>query len=372
MLRRLVFKIKWKLFALHQSIREINVKALQRQAISRINPKSEKVIIFFIPGAQMDTGKEKISGGLISIISLMEETKRIYSNSEKIVLCSTFFNHRKLFKLSSFENSADVFCINIIQDYFQSINEITLHIPELFVGDFVKKNAKSPWLKSISNVRLNILNQNIKLMPAIETLRQLRADYENLTITTAHRKYCTIEYQNKFEIPHHLLSVWISPDKYTKTDFKEKENLILLSPDNDEFNEEFIARMRDCSPNYRCVVIRNVTYEEYKRMITQAKFLVTSGEGLDAYFIETYFSGGVAFAFKNVDFFDDKYLHLDCLIEDGFVNFDDVIKKILSFDRDDKYTHCNSQVNRILEMDYNYNQYKTNLLSFYRGKYSIC
>jgi hypothetical protein len=53
-----------------KQIREIQIRKDQACEIKKFNSDVTKLIIFFIPGAEYITGKETISGGLISIVSL--------------------------------------------------------------------------------------------------------------------------------------------------------------------------------------------------------------------------------------------------------------------------------------------------------------
>jgi len=49
-------------------------------------------------------------------------------------------------------------------------------------------------------------------------------------------------------------------------------------------------------------IIRNLTYDQYKSLVSRAKWALTFGEGLDGYFIEPVFSGAIAFAVYNEQF----------------------------------------------------------------------
>jgi len=62
-------------------------------------------------------------------------------------------------------------------------------------------------------------------------------------------------------------------------------------------------------------VIKNLSYKEYKRTIGRAKWAVTFGEGLDGYFVETIFSGGISFAVYNDHFFPDEFKQLPTVFE---------------------------------------------------------
>jgi hypothetical protein len=363
--RLLRYKAEWK-----KQFREVDIRKIQNASIRKIDPKTEKIILFFIPGADYYSGKESISGGLISIISLAQETSLIYKETSVQVLCATYYKEHLIFKLSSFINETQVFSPVQIENYFSNVDELILHIPELYVADFVQNHQQNSWFKGISSIQINILNQNIQLMPDNNVLNELKSKFTNCTTTTAHKKYCNPYYRKLYGIPLHLLSVWISPENYVKKSVSEKDNLILFSPDNNELNQRLISFFSKEFPYFKLQVIKGLTYEEYKRLISRAKYLITTGEGLDAYFIETYFSGGVAFALKNMNFFDEKYLDLPCLFENQ-VNLEKLLLNLLEhYNIEEEYNVLNKKVGDLLSEDYSNKSYQHNLRKFYNKEYT--
>jgi hypothetical protein len=359
------YKAEWK-----KQFREVNIRKIQNASIRKINPKTEKLILFFIPGADYYSGKESISGGLISIVSLAQETSLIYKETSVQVLCATYYNEHLIFKLSSFINETQVFSPMQIESYFSNVNNLTLHIPELYVADFVQNHQQNSWFKGVNSIQINILNQNIQLMPINNVLNELKSKFTSCTITTAHKKYCNPYYRNSYGIPLHQLSVWISPENYIKKSGHEKESLILFSPDNKELTQRLISFFSHEIPSFKFQVIQGLSYEEYKELISRAKYLITTGEGLDAYFIETYFSGGVAFALKNLNFFDEKYLELPCLFEHQ-ENLGKLLHNLIEkYENADEYNQLNSSVSELLAEDYSYKSYQNNLRKFYNKEYT--
>lgn len=359
------YKAEWK-----KQFREVKIRRNQKASIGKIDPKTEKLVLFFIPGADYFSGKENISGGLISIVSLVQETSLIYQGTPTMVLCATYYNDHLVFKLSSFKNETDVYSPELIEKYFTNVRELILHIPELFVTDFVNNQQQNSWFISISSVQINVLNQNIQLMPDHNVLNELKTKFSTCTITTAHKKYCNPYYRNSYEIPLHQLSVWISPENYINTAVNEKENLILFSPDNKELTQGLISFFSNELPAFKFQVIQGLSYEEYKELISRAKYLITTGEGLDAYFIETYFCGGIAFALKNLNFFDEKYLNLPCLFEDDENLKQFLLNLIEQYSNEEEYKVLNQRVVNLLSEDYSYNSYQNNLKKFYNKEYT--
>lgn len=359
------YKAEWK-----KQFREFKIRKLQKASIRIIDPESEQLILFFIPGADYFTGKENISGGLISIVSLAQETTKIFEGEDTKILCSTYYGDHLIYKLTSFENETVILNPNLIESYFKHVKSLILHIPELFVEDFVLKQLNNRWIGSIENVHVNIMNQNIQLMPGVDLFRNLSNRFSNCTITTAHKKYCTQDLCFEYNFPIHQLSVWISPENYSNIDYSKKENLILFSPDNHSLSEQVIDYLQIKNNSYKFQIISGLSYEAYKELISKAKFVVTTGEGLDAYFIETYFSGGVAFAVKNLNFFDEKYLDLPCLFNEIEAIENQIEKLIVAFDNPENYKALNLDVHNLLSQDYSHQTYQENLKKFYKKEYT--
>jgi hypothetical protein len=363
--RLLKYKAEWK-----KQFRELKVRKQQRKAIENIDPTIEKAIIFFIPGVDYFTGIENITGGLMSIVSLAQESSKIVDNPPRVTICSTFYNEHLIYRLTTFENNVKILRPKLIERRFKEIKNLIVHIPELFVEDFVKYQCDNLWLRNINYVHINILNQNIQLMPPIEVINQLKQSFPKCTITAAHKKYCNEHFWKIFDMPLHLFSTYVSPELYRHRSFNQKEKLILFSPDNNNLNIQLIHYLSKYLSDYRYQVIQNLTYESYKELISKAMFIVTLGEGLDGYFVETYFSGGVAFARKNLDFFDDKYLELPCLFDDE----EDLEKLLLDliqkYENDDEYNQLNDRVSQLLAEDYSYKSYQNNLRKFYNKDYT--
>ncbi len=364
--RLFYYKSEWR-----KQFRELKIRKLQRATLKNIDSKTENLIIFFIPGASYYSGKEIITGGLISIISLAEETSRIFRNNSHFkIVCSTYYDTHLLFKIKSFDNQTDIFNPGLIERHFTNVKNLIMHIPELYVENFVSNQLSNKWLNNVPAVQINVLNQNIDLMPHVKVISALRLHFPNCTITTAHKKYCNVAFREKYGLPLHQLSVWISPENYNKLKFEEKENLILFSPDNKDFSQRMINYFIKKLPDYSFRIIQGLNYNEYKELIAKSKFLITFGEGLDAYFIETYFSGGIAFAIKNLNFFDNKFLDLPCLFEVEENLELKLLSLIENYSNIESYISLNNTVFELLRMDYSYTVYQRNLENFYKKDFT--
>jgi hypothetical protein len=353
-----------------KQIREIQIRKNQAREIKNFNRDANKLIVFFVPGADYITGKETISGGLISIVSLAEESRKIFSDDTSTeVICCTYFGDHLLFELTTFENTTPVLEYRQLPRYFRNTSSIILHVPELFVEDFYFNQLAN--LKfDIENLQLNILNQNIDLMPQDNIVSMTRGKFKQVTITTAHKKYCTSGFREQYNVPLHLLSVWISPEKYIRTPFTEKKDLILFSPDDFDLTREIIELIKTKLPQFETRIINGLSYNQYKELIGEAKFVITTGEGLDAYFIETYFSGGVAYALKNRNFFDEKYLDLPCLFENKANSGNELLYSIEKYNNPVNYSFLTESVANLLCGDYSSTLYQDNIRKFYKKEFT--
>jgi hypothetical protein len=355
----------------YKQFREIQIRKQQKSDLKKLNTEATRLIVFFIPGADYQTGKEAITGGLISIISLAEETRKIFiDDASTEVVCCTYFGDHLLYKLTTFENTTPIFNYKQLPKYFKKASSILFHLPELFVEDFYTRRFQE--LKfNPDAIQLNILNQNINLMPPDVIIGELKKKVISLTITTAHKKYCTPAFQQRYDVPLHLLSVWISPENYIKTHFSDKKDIILFSPDNRALTITIIQLLNLNLPQYETHIISGLSYETYKEKIREAKFVITTGEGLDAYFIETFFSGGVCIAIKNLDFFDLKYQNLELLLSENEINDGVLISLLHKYQNQEIYDASNRSVFDLLTEDYSYKNYVSNLSKFYFKEYTF-
>ncbi|MCB9246141.1 MAG: hypothetical protein H6606_06880 [Flavobacteriales bacterium] len=359
------YRAEWK-----KHWREISIRRNQRRILHTYPRKLEEVIVFLVPGASYASGRESISGGVISIFSLWEESRKLHDEHKAGVFVATFPGEHLLLRYTNFENDAIVFNLEQLLTYFKAPKYL-IHIPELYVANFVNKLPRDldKRLRGI-NVHCNILNQNILLMPDTNTIRMLANKYDACTITTAHSKYCNSELRKEFGVPLHKLSVWISAELYKPANFAEKERLILVSPDDHPVKQRLLAKLTELF-DYDIQVIRDLKYTDYLKLQTKAKFTLTLGEGLDAYFIEGVFSGAIGITVYNEHFFPPDFSNCPGI----FSNPEELITNILQFVREcekqDSFDgHHMAQFERC-NREYNSSRYRKNLELFYSGNYTF-
>lgn len=328
-----------------------------------------KLIVFLVPGADWYTGNETISGGVISIFSLAEEVRKLEAvHSATVIVCTTPGEYL-LLRYEKFPNDSTVYRFSQLPHFFSNLKSVTFHVPEYMVDQFQSSltGDQKKWIGTIPEVHINVMNQNIALMPPPESVNKLASLAKRVTITTAHTKYCNEFYRQHFGVPLHKLSVWISPEDYDRKPFKEKQNIIMVSPDPHPQRERVLAELA-AMPGIAIRVVQNMSYQAYKHHMAEAKWSLTFGEGLDGYFIEGVFSGAVGFAVYNEEFFTDDFKSIPgiCSSYDGLL---DCIRKLVTAD-EAAFNETQQQQFAICARYYSRQVYRDNIISFLNAEYT--
>lgn len=328
---------------------------------------SKRLIVFLMPSTTL--GKSFIGGGTLSIVSLCEEAARLKAIHQADVIMCTFPGYPPLVKCDWFENNRWIFRFEQLRPYFQNVDWLMLHIPE-FVADKVADTISpedQKWLSGMSTFHINILNQNIKMMPPIEKLASLRALATKMTVTTAHKKYCNSSERERFGVPlHHFSS---AKSKYDFRTYPRKENLLIYSPDLHPMKDRVLQELA-AVPDLELVEIRNMSYEKFKETIGRAKWALTFGEGLDGYFAESINSGAVSFAVYNTEFFTPDYEPLQTLYPSYQSMVERIAKDIQRLDNARDYTAYQKEQYDVLGKNYQNDEYLENIAKFYRDEYT--
>jgi hypothetical protein len=328
-------------------------------------PNTENLIIFLTPGYDV------VNGGILSISSIANESMKLkHIHGAEVLLC-TLPGDPPLLKYTKFANSNYIFKLSQVLRYFKNLKSIMIHIPEYGIDQFIKNLSSKEYtiLKTIKNIHFNIMIQNIKLLSSINGIKKLER-LGKVTCTTAHDRYSTLDMRKKLGVPLHKLSTYVSPEQYIRKSYSEKEDLIIVSPDNHPRKMEILRLIHKQIPQLKMQIIKNLTYEDYKKIISRAKWALTFGEGLDGYFVETIFSGGISFAVWNPDFFTEDFKSLRTIYE----NYDILAKRICSdikeLDNAEEYAKYQAEQYNLCKKYYNYKSYVKNLELFYKGEYT--
>lgn len=364
-----------------REINKLKVVCLRNFYLNKFNDFN-KVIILLVPN------DNQINGGVMSIASIHKELNLLKNlHNCNVIACTNVYDSNEFFlKFDKFDNEMLVFNFKNVLKKLTNTNYLQIHIPELYLKIFTN-SFKNEWsdidkrtLRNIKNLSINILNQNDLLMLDSNCIGKLKNILtKKITMTVAHKKYATIEKQKQYKIPLHYLSVWLNPKPYVFKSFNDKKNYIVFSPDelerlNIEYHlskSDLINHLKEQLPDFKIVVIQKMTYENYKKLISDCKFMITFGEGLDAYLLETILSGGISFAIYNDVFFSEDFKNLPTIyksVDDLFANISTDIKFYNHSTRFDQY---NKQMKSICEIEYSYDKYQNRVKNFVLENYDF-
>lgn len=263
---------------------------------------SEELMIFF------NVVRDQISGGMLSIDRFSTKIKESFP--EITVLQSGLPLNNAVINNSYFDYGTDIVDFHYLVKY-TSPKKIQINLPECFSSTFLQEldGESLKWLWGVQDFRINILNQSDILMPPASIIENLRTLCNGrLTITAAHKRYCTEGKAHQYRTPIFLLTPFL-PDFYY-TNLKDKAKIILYSPDHTSLRDKILKKIKQDLPDFQLVEINNLTIEQYKHKISGAMFVISFGEGYDGYFIEPLLSGTLSFTARNPVFFPNEFREL--------------------------------------------------------------
>jgi hypothetical protein len=195
--------------------------------------------------------------------------------------------------------------------------------------------------------------------------------FGGVTCTTAHEAYTNSTIREAFGVPLHRLSVCNGPECYSRSGYEDKEPLLIVSHDEHPLKEQVLRQIAQVVPELRIQVIQDLHYDDYKKLIRRAKWSLTFGEGLDGYFVEPVFSGGVAFAVFNDRFFTPAFAELETVYPTWEVLMDRITTEFQCLDEPVAYDRCWRQTYDLLSDLYSTERFRENLRRFYRGEYTF-
>ncbi|HYC85925.1 MAG TPA: hypothetical protein VEB86_11925, partial [Chryseosolibacter sp.] len=148
-------------------------------------------------------------------------------------------------------------------------------------------------------------------------------------------------------------------------------NIICFSPDLHKFREETIEYIARHLPEFELITISGLSYRTYKELIADAKYMITFGEGLDGYFIETIFSGGISMAMYNSEFFTPDFRDVPGVF-DPMEDFKLLVVRMI---RGTLGTTAYEQIQRrqfeVCSKYYRLDLYSQNIRTFYEKKFNV-
>lgn len=349
------------------NLRRPAVTSRQRSALRSEDPASvQKLILFLVPC------QEFFAGGILSIFSLYRLSRSMEAiHGARVLMCyfpgeaCTDYRYRK------FDNDVIIYPFEMVLRACRNLTEIVLHIPCYALSYIVSQQGVQFFvrLQQRCTVKLNILNQG--MTPDIRVIQLLKEVVPSLTCTSAHPSYCTPEQRRNWGVPLHHLPPWFYPDDAPYQPFETKRDLLIVSPDNCPDREAILGTIAAALPGLEIKVIQDTPFDEYVALEKQAKWSLTFGEGMDAYFFGTFLRGGIGFAVYNDFFFTDNYRGFKTVYPSYDALHQCIVNDIKSLDSKERLEDYNSQVRPLLHATWGPNQTRLALESFYRGALTL-
>src|SRR6516225_9167777 len=325
---------------------------------------ARKLVWFLVPSWDVR------GGGLLSISYFHAETQVLLGGPGVAVVASTYPNAPTLQRYTAFPNSMDIFSFTEVITHFKSVDHAILHIPEYFCKDFPSQLSPTErlYLDTIPRLQVNIMLQNVDQCKP-DDIEPLRTLTDEITCTTAHDRYSTQEQSTRFGIPLHKLSIFV--DGYEQRRWAEKQDIMVLSPDQHPLRNRVIDTVKKGLPSLELITVENMPYESYRSLIAKAKWSLTFGEGLDGYFAEMAWTGGIPFAVYNDRFFMPQFNELPTV----YSTWDElqtwIVGDILKLDHEEVYDAAGEPIRKVLNELYNCEKYRENIRLFYHEQYSF-
>lgn len=340
---------------------------------------ASKLVVFF------EIAPYRMCGGQMSLFSYCKYSKQILGDSAE-VLMTTIPGKYTYCHNNRFENDIDICRWEQVRELLKGKKECILHIPEADLvnpenGEELVRKAllddDFDLLRSIENLQINIVNQQIELMPSPEKYRWLYSLTDKVTTTVCNKTSATQDICNDIGTPLHMLSVYYDLGNVKRVPVKKKEKLILLSPDvpaqGIHHKIKLIDKINKELPDYKLFIISNLTLQECMRLTAVSSAVITFGEGFDGYLNNSPQVGTLAFAVYNNVFFPDKKWKDFTNIYDSYDEMtENITGDITRLIKDEKlYNETVARHEKAVHELYVFDEYIENLKRFYAGSFDF-
>jgi hypothetical protein len=330
----------------------------------------DRVMIILVPF------HNTISGGIYSFFSIASHMKKMKRMHGWEVLVMTYPNLSELtyYRNRFISSEIDIFRFSQILR-LKNAKELFIFIPELFSGTFLSDmdDMQRNFLKSKQSVYINIMNQNIKLMPKPHLLISLKSTFKKVGQSIAHHSYFNQKIFMRYKMNCHFLPAYTDLSSYKSTSIQKKDKLIIYSPDKSKYKSKIIAALKFNFPDFKFIEIFDMKFDQFMEYSTKCMFSITFGEGFDGYLAQPMQQGSVAFAVYNEEFFPSKiYLKLYNIFESEDAMLKELpvrMKKMLSNKK--LYKSTNSKFVCLHKGLYSANEYKEQLNKLSKLDYDL-
>jgi hypothetical protein len=293
---------------------------------------AQKIMVFVVPE------HNAMSGGIYSIFSIADHMRRVktFHGHDVLVLTRPQPGRLTYFRNTNFRNSENVYRFEQLC-LCKGAREIYLHVPE-YASEFLMRDLsreERQYLLSRETVHVNLLNQNIKLMPSKECFADLREFCGgSLSQSVAHHAYFTQEIADKYHLPTLLLPPYTDLSAYSPVSFDQKEKLIIYSLDEAPHKRRCLERIARDLPDFALVEIRDISFDRYMDCATRCMFSISFGEGFDGYLAQPIHQGGIGFTVYEPRFFpSDRFRSYENIFTSGDEMVEGICDRILFLSR---------------------------------------
>jgi hypothetical protein len=326
--------------------------------------QTERLIVALTPGYEFP------AGGVMAITAMYQETVALADiHRAQVVLC-TLPGDPPLLKYTWFENENYLLDLQTVLRRCGSLDYLLLHIPEYAVNrmlDWLSANASL--LEPIKELHLNVLVFNIDIVQGQNVAGLTR--FGKATTTTAHEAYSNLETRNALGVTLHRLLICKGAEFYSPTGYADKEPLLIVSPDAHPMKAPLLEHIAKELPELEIQIIRDLPFEKWCQVRQRAKWSLTFGEGLDGFFVETIFSGGVSFAVFNERFFTPAFAELENVYPSWTALAENIVDDLRRLDEPTAYDNCWRRVFEVVSDKLDTERFRENLRMFYRGEYTF-
>jgi hypothetical protein len=329
---------------------------------------SRTLILFVVPR------EEFIGGGMLSIYHLYRTSIQMRDvHQGSVIMCFLPRRRPGRWRNKTIDRRITICPFKFVLRAFFRARKLLIHVPECLLQEFVEQVGMEELqrLSKRRELRVNILNQNVTLMPPRPVIEKLRKALPQVTCTCAHPSYSTLEYQQKLGVPVHHLPAWTYPREPVVSAYEEKENIFLISPDRSEWREPVLGLIGRELPEFRIQVVSNMPFEEYLKLAQRAKFSLTFGEGMDDYFLGVFLRGGIGFAVYNKEFFTEQFHDARTVYPDWETLMRQLVSDVRYLDKKDAYEGSNMPVRAHLEAIWSSSRTANHLRAYYEGHFEL-
>lgn len=344
--------------------------ALQNILFPEELEKSERVMIFLVPYFNV------MSGGIYSIFSIATHARRMKTLHNWDVVVMTLPNSGNVTYIRNrhFINNLDVFRFSQILR-LKKAKQLYIHIPEYAAPSFLEvlTDQETRFLDSMESVYLNILNQNIRLMPLADQLSALAQKFPMIGQSVAHHAYFGLEFAHKYKLNTMLLPAYTDLSDYFPLPLEKKEKLIIYSPDDASYKSDCLSILKSHFPEFEMVEIRDITFDKFMNYASRCLFSITFGEGMDGYFSQPILQGGISFSVYNDEFFPSKdFLNYQNIFENQEVMLRELPLRINDFlNNEELYKSLNLELKSMHDSYYKKDEYLQNIEALCNRQYDI-